>query len=258
MPAASHRPNDAYDWRRRRRGRLMYMPSRIVWKELHGVASGLWIDRSRDSELILVVKLSTVVIKALHDGAETKLIVAVERYGRSRVQCVGLEIADDPVSPFVTFGTHSTRREQRDLLECLDGRTLAFFAFDELSRCVLRMTCRVETQGAECLVKRLRSTSPHYAGTNTIIREGALDRFQNDLDAEHAGRSVAALVWCKMPLQIAIVAATNIAAITYDGVGRFRLDDREENAEGSGLEQSVHQLLDNLFGDRLFRSPQVD
>jgi hypothetical protein len=65
------------------------------------------------------------------------------------------------------------------------------------------------------------------------------------------------LVHRKLSLSLKCERTINIVGITFDGAGWFRLDDAAEGAEGSGLEQSIHQLLDDLFGERLYRSPQV-
>jgi hypothetical protein len=204
-----------------------------------------------------VLKLSAVVLQALRQGAHASFVVGVEPHGRSRVLCLGFGVADHPVSPFVTFGTHPTRAEQRDLLECLTCGLLPLFAFDELSRCVLHMTCTARPADAAVAIQHLTRTAPHYCGANMRIRLSAMDRFQEVLEAERTGDPMAALAYCRVPLNVAPEASTKIIAVTEDGAGRFQLDDTTEGAEGSGLEQSIHQLLYNVFREHVHRSPQV-
>jgi hypothetical protein len=236
----------------------MYIPSRPCWDELHGSQAGLWLDRARDGERIMVAKLPTVVLKVLHRGAMASFIVGVETVGDAAVQCLGFQVDDQPGHPFITVGTNVTTAEQDDFLAFLAGPAVSFICFDELSRCVSRMHCTVaDHMAAGEAQAMLTQTAPHYVGNELTIRMDAMDKFEARLNAAYGGRADVASGLRRVNVSIKPERTMSITAVTFDGAGDFALDDATEGAEGSGLEQQIHQLLSRTFGTRLYRSPRV-
>jgi hypothetical protein len=231
-------------------GDTMYVPSAQVRREMTGAIIGLWIDRCgrKRRELSLVLKCPTHVAKAIYRGACLHLLVADVASQTPPVRCVGLRVQDQDKHPMVGFAGYRTRDEQRLLLRALRRKVLPLHVFDELERCVGSCTLQLDLQGCERLLSHLVASPKPYAGRFGPVVQSAGDRFIELLDSMTRGD-----VHPNVMSVQCILSDWRLTSIVGIGSGDFRLD----RNEGSGLEQMAHQLVESLFGDKAFRSPNV-
>jgi len=211
---------------------------------------GLWIDRcgQRGRDLALVLKCPTHIGKAIHSGSPVRVVLADVPSKNSFVRCFGLSIEDRGGKPLTTFAAYRTRDEQRLLLRLFRRDRLPLFLFDEIERCVACCTFSPESHGRNAISEALNEWPAPYAGRFTSVVKSALDRFSEMLDGVDCADAVLGPI--EAPCSLTDWRVSSIYGI---GSGDFRLD----GDDGSGLEQTIHQLLESLFESSAFRSPNV-
>ncbi len=232
------------------RGASMYAPSRNVYQKMTVTQMGLWIDRcgNHGRDLALVLKCPTHVGKALHGGSSVRLILAEVPSQVSYVRCFGFQVEDRSGKPLTTFAAYRTRDEQRLLSRLLHRQQVPLFLFDEIERCVACCVLAFEAEGRGAMDRAVNEWPAPYAGRFTSVVVSALDRFSEMLDDGEAPHDV------RGPIEAAcLLTDWRVNSIYGIGSGDFRLD----GDDGSGLEQTIHQLLESLFGEQAFRSPNV-
>lgn len=228
----------------------MYQPSSEVYGEMSVSQMGLWIDRcgQRDRDIALVLKCPTHIAKAIHGGSPVRVVVADVAGGASFVRCFGLSVEDRSGKPLTTFAAYRTRDEQRLLQRLFRQDRISLFLFDEIERCVAHCVVSLEAAQRSAISEALREWPAPYAGRFTRSVTSALDRFIEVFEGHHAPGTALGPVEARCSL-----TDWRVNSIYGIGSGDFRLD----GDDGSGLEQAVHQLLESLFGESAFRSPNV-
>lgn len=236
--------------RKRMRGATVYAPSHDVFKEMTVTQMGLWIDRCgrRGRDITLVLKCPTHVCKSLRNGSPVQLLLADIPGRYASVRCLGFQIEDRIGKPLTTFCACRTRDEQQLLVRAFQRKELPLFIFDEIERCVANCIAVFDPEGRDAVNAALIEWPSPYAGRFCSVVELALDKF--NLMLEDAFRSDglggAITVDCSL-------SEWNLTSIYGIGSGDFRLD----GDDGGGLEQTTHQLLESLFKEDAFRSPNL-
>lgn len=235
----------------------MYIPSQDIWSQFHPADGGIWIDKDSDGCFPYIAKASSDTLKNILAGCSCKLIIGIVRISGQVIRCIGLQICDDDTSPLSMVRLLWDRSEQKNLELSLAEAEVQMHLFDELSRCVCSMNCKLDRASSERGLNLIVGSNPHYSGTDPQLNEAALDIFLRAIDGKGHEDELDSIEVVVIPLELGVHRVESINAITFDESGDYRIDSKEENAEGSGLEQSVHQLLDEFFNDRLYRHPVV-
>lgn len=221
----------------------MYVPSIQVRQRMQIERSGLWIERRRQ-DVCLLLKSPTILLKSLHKYSLAKLLIGDIPTERGHVRCLALQIEDVPHQPCSAIHACRTRSEQKSLQTLLSLPKLPLHLFDELERSVASCSIELGQTERERALVEFEIHRALYAGRFTRFVKDALDRFCDSLDSENTALT-------EIPLRCESWQLINITGI---GSGSFRLDEDE----GSGLEQSAHQLVESLFAEHAHRSPEVD
>ena len=228
----------------------MYALSHEVYTQMAVTQMGLWIDRCGrcGRDIALVLKCPTHVGKSLRDGSPARFLLADIPSQHASVRCLGFQIEDRTGKPLTTFSARRTRDEQRSLVRAFQWKELPLFVFDEIERCVA--SCRVlfDHEGRDAVNAALIEWPLPYAGRFCSVVKSALDQF--NLMLEDGSRSDGLRGPITVDCSLSEWRLTSIYGI---GSGGFRLD----GDDGGGLEQTTHQLLESLFEDDAFRSPNI-
>lgn len=229
---------------------MVYAASGQVHTEMSAAEMGLWIDQCglRGQEQVFVLKCPTHVAKILLGGAGLRLLIADVATHQPSVRCVGLEIADQAGHPLTTFSAYRLRSEQRLLLKALQQDSIPLHVFDELERNVGSCHLHFDPQNRDRVVKYLESAPAPYAGPFGPTIRTAGDSFEAILDKALKGDAKDDL----LPIDC-VLTDWQLISIYGIGSGDFKLD----GDEGGGFEQAAHQLLESLFLEKAFRSPEI-
>jgi hypothetical protein len=228
----------------------MYAPSSDVHGEMTVTRIGLWIDRCgrRGRDLALLLKCPTHIAKSIRKGSPISLVLADVPSGDKAVRCVGLQIQDRTGKPMTTFSACRTHGEQRLLSRAFQRENLPLFVFDEIERCVAGCRLTIDQCDREALNAAVQEWPLPYAGRFCSVVKTALDQFDEMLDRISAQPGIRGPITAACSLD-----EWKTTSIYGVGSGDFNL----EGNDGSGLEQTVHQLLESLFDENAFRSPNA-
>jgi len=225
----------------------MYLPSEQIRKSMEVERAGLWIEATQSGH-VLLVKGNTPLLKMIYKGVKTELVLADVLSRQIRVWCLGFRIFGDEARPITIMHCVRLSYEQEALAGLVVTREIDFHLYDEMERHVARCKCELERESANAMNLAIRSSSGVYTGEFNSSVDDALDIFSRLINGrEDQQISEGAHV---IPLELKDWTLTTIVGI---GSGRFRLDEDE----GGGLEQSAHQLVESLFGERGYRSPEL-
>jgi len=177
----------------------MFFPSDMLRVKMQSSRAGLWFERVNENmEIVLALKLSSDLIKAIFCGAKTSIIVSVIELEGSKVRCIGFRIYDGVDNPITIFRTHTDTDEHLLFENMLIAESNSIYFLDELLRSVMDSTCSFSHSEATEILKSLILTKPHYVGVSRQLTEKALDIFQSDLD----NKSKESIVWHELSTEI--------------------------------------------------------
>ncbi len=233
----------------------MFMPSARIWEEMKYESIGFWpMPINRGDEYAFLIKMPTHVIKAAYRSAPVTLSVATAATPADSVMATVLTIADDEKAPLVVSGVHRHAEEQLALKEILrSGQTLLVF-FDELSRPVARAHCALESAACTEALAAIEAEQAWYVGSWIPVLAEVLDEVGAIVDPNLSVQAKHFPRLRRIAVTLSGFETARITAVGNHEAGDFRLEDPEE---GRGLEQTTWQLLENLFGQHIFHSPQV-
>jgi len=240
-------------------------PSDSLKKKLNNAKTGLWPEHLVSKrEVVLALKVPTNVIKSVYSGANCLTIISVIEAEQANILCVGLQIEDEIENP-VRILQPFVMEEEHSLIErLLSYPTFELHFFDENSRYLLGTTCSFDcslTKKAVDEVKNIRlfcldhykveKVSTYFIETILHKLDLALDIFQEDINSPMNGKPIMAVIKHIIPLSLTLL---DLIPIYENAAGKFRLDD---NDEGRGLEQSIYSLIQKIYCNNTFLSPQV-
>jgi hypothetical protein len=233
----------------------MFMPSARHWEEMQSEPGGFWpVPINSGDEYAFLLKAPTHVIKAAFCSCPVGLFIGTAATPVGNVMASVLSIADDPASPMAFSGVLRHLDEQRALVEILRlGRTLFVF-FDELSRPVARADCVLDSEGCSRALERIAPKGSWYIGQWISTLSEVLDEVDAAADPTHSVQPQHFPTLDRVGLSLSNFVSSNIHAVGEQEAHTFRLEDP---LEGPGLEQATWHLLENLFGNGIYRSPQV-
>jgi len=230
-----------------------YLPSVRLSVWLEETTFGLFADRISDGSIALAVKLPASVIKAIQHDAAVDILGVVVTVGRRNVPLFAVRVHDEPDSPFTAM--RGFRRDDEGELLCAalesDIRRLHFF--DELSRHVLSCDVTVDKPSALQLRQRVDEAS-RFVAVNEDLHERAMDLAEHRIKKTQQFSDAAYLVWDVVPIAIDRLDLAEYSAVSETATfGPFRLDAADE---GGLFEETVHELADEIYGRRAYRSPR--
>jgi len=240
-------------------------PSDSLEKKLYNAKTGLWPEHLvSKKEVVLALKVPTNVIKAVYHGASCLAIISVIEAEQANIMCIGLEIGDEIENPFRVFQPIVTAEEQLLIEKLLLYPTFELHFFDENSRHLLGTTCSFDYSRGRKAIEEVKNISlfciDHYkmekVSTDfieTILHklDLALDIFQEDINSPINGKPTMAIT--KHIISLSLTKFDQIP-IYETTVGKFKLNDIDE---GGGLEKSTYNLLEKIYRNNTFPSPQV-
>lgn len=240
-------------------------PSDSLEKKLYNAKTGLWPEHLVGKrEVVLALKIPTNVIKAVYRSANCLAIISVIEAEQANIMCIGLEIKDEIENPFRVFQPIVTAEEQHLIEKLLLYPTFELHFFDENSRHLLGTTCSSDYSSGKKAIDEVKNIRlfclDHYEveKVSTYLIETilhkldlALDIFQEDINSQINGKPTMAITKHIIPLSLTILDQIPIYETT---AGKFKLNDIDE---GGGLEKSTYNLLEKIYRNNTFLSPQV-
>jgi hypothetical protein len=218
--------------------------------------AGIWfVPTKGDDSYAILVKAKTNIIKAIIKGCEVKVSFALSESPKGRILVSCLQIYDDQATPITVANPHTRHSEQETLVAILTRGNVPFFLFDELNRNVAWAECRLDSPSKEKVLRLINTPETLYEGELDVYVTEALDNLQYTVDPTIKFDTAVKLPLVLLPLQLNQFQYSNIYGYSLsDGIQQFNIID---NDEGGGLEQSIWQLIDDLFAGNTYRSPQV-
>ena len=230
-----------------------YIPSDRLSLWLAETTFGLFADHISDGSIALAAKLPASVIRAIQHDAAVDILGAVVVVGRRKVPLFAIRVQDEPDSPFTAMRGFR-RDDEGELLAAALGSTIRrLHFFDELSRHVLSCDVTLDAQSAKQLGERVETASG-FAAVDEDLHERAMDVAEHRVKRSNVHPEAAYPVWDTLPVAIdRLDLAEYFAVSTTATFGPFRLDATDE---GGLFEEAVHELTDEVYGDRAYRSPR--
>ncbi|MGG6268552.1 hypothetical protein ACQ4M3_29340 [Leptolyngbya sp. AN03gr2] len=232
----------------------MHIPSEEIYREIFHESAGIWFVRSvgTDSHAILL-KAPTNVLKAIMAGCTVKVSFTVDQSAYPPILTSCVQIYDGKDAPFMVFGSHINQAEHSALPEILNRRSTPLFLYDEL----IRNVAWAETSwgnAVDRVSQLILSFESFYAGVSTKDVQSALDNLQSSLVPNSVAQ--AALLNSEQ-VELTSASFNTIDVYVYGVNDKIQMFNALSEDEGGGLEQSTWQLLESLFIDQIYRSPQV-
>jgi hypothetical protein len=218
-------------------------------------SSGFWpVPINDGNEYALLLKAPTHLIKAAYRSCPISLTVATATTPKGIVASTVLVLGDDLTSPFAIAGVHRHPEELMALNRILHAGEALFVFFDELSRPVVRATCKFEPVARAKATSFISACENAYTGPWISMLGDVLTEVEGLIDP--AMRTVATFspAFVTVPMTLSGFQTNRIVAVGEREVREFRLEDPNE---GYVLEHGTWHLLKHLFAGKIFHSPQV-
>lgn len=233
----------------------MHIPSTDVYPELMVEPSGIWfVPTIGDDTHAILLKSPSNILKALIKGAPVKLGFSLKDTPSGKVLMSVIYIKDDKDAPVITISQHIQDFQQVALIEILNLRTYTpIFFYDELVRNIAEAKCEFDGN-KENVISLIGNVNDLYVGESNSDVIKAMDHLEEIAEGVITNDPLALKQIVVTELTLNRFNEYNLYVAGLREVGRFGIADKDE---GGGLEQSVWQLLEGLFQDKIYRSPQV-
>lgn len=233
----------------------MHIPSTDVYPELQVESSGIWfVPAIGDDTHAILLKSPTNILKSLIKGATIKLGFNIQDTPSGQVLMSAMYIEDDKDAPAITISQHIQDFQQAALAEMLTLRNYTpIFFYDELVRNVAEAQCEFD-KNKEHVTSLIGDVNNLYVGKPNSDVIKAMDYLEKIADGVITNDPVTSkqIIVCK--LSLSQFNEFNLTAVGFQEIGDFGITNQDE---GGGLEQSIWHLLEGMFQDRIYRSPQV-
>lgn len=233
----------------------MHIPSSDIYPELQVEPSGIWfVPTIGDDTHAILLKSPTNILKSIINGASIKLGFNIKDTPSGHILMSVMYIEDDKDAPIITINQHIQDFQQAALVEMLNVRnnTPVFF-YDELVRNVAEAQCEFD-KNKEDIVRLISDVDSLYAGKPNADVIKAMDYLEKIADGVIANDPVKSKKIIVSKLTLSQFSVINLTAVGLREIGNFGITNQDE---GGGLEQSIWHLLEGMFQDKIYRSPQV-
>lgn len=230
-----------------------YIPSIRLSLWLEETTFGVFADPISDGSIALAAKLPASVIKAIQHGAAVDLLGAVVTAGRRNVPLFAVRVHDEPDSPFTAMRGFRRDDEGGLLSAALESDIRRLHFFDELSRHVLSCDVTLDKPSALQLRQRIEDASG-FVAVSEDLHERAMDVAEHRIKKTQQHPDAAYVVWDTLQIAIDRLDLAEYFAVSDTATfGPFRLDGVDE---GGLFEETVHELADEIYGQRAYRGPR--
>jgi hypothetical protein len=233
----------------------MHIPSSDVYKELFNEEAGVWFVRSigTDTHAILL-KARLNVLKAIMIGCKVKASFAVYQSENTSILISCISIYDDKDAPILILNPHLSKIEHIALVEILHRESTPLFLYDELGRNIAWGESSW-SQSLDNVIKLISLSESLYDGKFIRDVKYALDNLQISLDPTIVIPSAYPIKFEQVDLLSHNYKSMDIWGVSVNDKGQ--LFNSLSKDEGGGFEQTVWQLLEDLFAYQLYKSPQT-
>ena len=234
----------------------MFIPSGEVFEEMHIEVVGLWWSKMHNNDSHLLIKMPTNVIKAIYNDVKVSIILSIWNYNSSYIMSYGMIIYDDLAHPFIVNQTVNKKEEYNELKKYLMKEKLQVHFFDEICRPIVSSTCHLDDTEKSVLKQFLENFKVDFNFNEQNKYDDNLhDLFKMDLDRTISkDRTKTNILERFFEINCKIEFKEPNKIYSTDGKA-FILNDENE---GAGLEQSVYQVLENVYYiENVYRSPQI-
>ena len=249
---------------------MAYIPSQRVAAILEGARDGVWFDLLSDARPALICKMRGNIIRAIYAGAQVRLLVSAVRVGDRTVVCCGLQVHDELEHPICVMNALITSPDVSLLERALSTASVRLHCFDEVNHPLLGALCGLNAAEAMQIAEDIASVEPSVlngpehadplCGLSPAqwlaIANQALDHVQTELYRPPTStRDPAISLFGTAPVSLTVDRPTEIFDVSPTlASGPFRGDDTDE---GLFQERALHTLVDTLYPQKAYLSPQV-
>ena len=233
----------------------MHVPSSDVYPQLQVEPAGIWfVPAIGDDTHAILLKSPSNILKALIKGASIKLGFSLKETPSGKVLMSVIYIYDDKDAPVITISEHIQDFQQVALVEILNLRThTPIFFYDELTRNIAQANCEFD-RSKEDVIDLIGDVNDLYVGKPNSDVIKAMDYLEEISEGVITNDPLPVKHIVVTELTLNQFSEFNLDLVGIREVERFNIADKDE---GGGLERSVWHLLESLFQDKIYRSPQV-
>lgn len=233
----------------------MHIPSSDVYPQLQVEPAGIWfVPTMGDDTHAILLKSPSNILKAIIKRASIKLGFSIEDTPGGKILLSIMYIKDNQDSPVITISEHTQDFQLSALVEILTLRTdTPIFFYDELTRNVAEAKCEFD-ESKDRIIDLIDDINNLYVGPRNSDIESAITSLVPIAEGYITKDSLALERVVASKLTLKQFDEFDFYAVGLQETSRFNITDEDE---GGGLEQSIWHLLEGLFEDKIYRSPQV-
>lgn len=232
----------------------MFIPPSRIREEMQIEQGSAWfVPVGNERRPYLLIKLPTFSLKRLVATGELEFHFGLYEAAGHSVFIQGFIVGDSDEHPTVVVGLVRHEEELGSIRDVALAGKAVIVLFDELARPVARGEAVLDAGAANEIVGKVPQSV--YTGESNDMTARVLDDFEFRLDPALGKQEGAAPLWLSsVKLSCGSFQITDIYGLGVYGAHQFSLLDDDE---GGGLEQSLWQLLENVYGADLHRSPTL-
>lgn len=225
-----------------------------IYQELRHEQASVWYINDEFGAKIMI-KLPSSTVKAIIKGCRVEFIFGKDDKSGVPVFHTGLIVYDDEVHYLTIVGPSRFIDEHESLSAIMNRSFTAIHFHDELNACVVTAEVTFTIKDQLKVLNLLGNTDNLYVGDFTQKISDSLNCFEYSVNPTKRYESEIYSVTTVFiePVFRNWAPFTN-TFIGTKAVNTFLIDDADE---GTMLEKQIFTVLDHLFKDKLYKSPQV-
>ncbi len=225
-----------------------------IFQELLHERAAIWYISDKSGAKIML-KVPSFSIKALLKGCTIEFVFGRDEYQDSHIFHTGVRIYDDPVNYQSIFCAQRFLDEHLSLAKIMHLDQVEIQFYNEINICQAYGTLRLRAQDRHDIHALLSNAKILHKGDFDDLLSQSLDNFQFSLDSNCLFISTPKLI--KTLVVNGIIDNWQIMQNTFIGINEDAVIKISDSFEGKILELEAMVLMGSLFGEYIWRSPQI-
>jgi len=224
-----------------------------IYSELKSENANIWYIADKFGSKVMI-KAPEISLKAILRGCRLSFIFGRDDTAETVFIHAGIKIYDDVEHPLIVTGVLRFRDEHLSLETILKNESTPLQLFNELDVCVATGKITFAKDDPQRILSWLSAIDSLYSGAFNQSAIASLDRFDESINKEHDGNTSLSINVDEIKPIISEWVIMNNHFFGEKEHYQINVDNADE---GFVLESQIWYSLDSVFGNYLYKGPQI-
>jgi hypothetical protein len=230
--------------------------SDIIYREVICEEAGVWYISDIAGSKILI-KVPSTTIKLIAKKCKLQLLFGKEEQDNLCYLHIGLNVFDSEQNPLSLIHVCKHDFEQIAIKEIINLDEIYVEFFNELDICIIKSFIILDQKDKEGIINFIETKKKYYIdyNINSIEAELSLNNFQYTVDDKIKISNAYKINLLKIDISLKDIIIMNSVFIGYNENNKITIN---TDNEGKLLENIAWAPLQSVFGENIYKNPQVN